>query len=203
MDGRSPGRHGCDGLTVMPYLMDTGDRVDHLVNATIHLINTEGIQSFTIRRLAAVARLSPSAITSHLESKWRMTDLFTKRIADRLDHAIRVNARRRGVFAFVPDDELLPLVRAWLAMCELARGDDGLAVGVESMQRMLADQMHLACRLGPDDDVLLDTVHALIVGIWTARCARSGPMSSEQADAVLRCACTALAVPVDLGMPVH
>jgi AcrR family transcriptional regulator len=181
----------------MPYLMNTGDRVDHLVNATIHLINTDGIESFTIRRLAAVARVSTSAITSHLDSKWRMTDLFTKRIADRLHREIRTNARLSGVRAFVPDDELLPLVRTWLAMCELARADDGLSEGVAYVQQDFLNLLHLACRLGPDDEVVLDAVHALVVGIWTARCARSNPMSSEHAAAVLHHACTAMGVPME------
>ena len=178
----------------MPYLMDTGDRVDHLVNATIHLINTEGIESFTIRRLAAVARLNPSTITSHLDNKWRMTDLFTKRVAERLHRAIGSNVRLAGVLAFVPDDELLPLVRTWLAMCELARADDGHSSGVASKQREFADLLHWACRFGPDDEIVLDAMHALVVGIWTARCARIEPMTSERATAVLRHACTGLGV---------
>lgn len=182
----------------MPYLLDTGDRVDHLVNATIHLINTEGIQAFTIRKLAAVARLSTSAITSHLENKWRMTDLFTKRIALRLHRAIKDKAWREGVLAFVPDDDLLPLVRAWLGMCELARADDGLGDGLAYAQEAFVDLLQQTCRLnddaGVDDELVLQTLHALVVGIWTARCARSEAMTREQAADVLRHACASLGV---------
>jgi AcrR family transcriptional regulator len=185
----------------MPHLLDTGDRVDHLVNATIYLINAEGVQAFTIRRLAAVARVSTSAITSHLENKWRMTDLFTKRIALRLHDAIKDKAWMEGVLAFVPDDDLLPLVRTWLAMCELARSDDGLGDGVAYAQEALLDLLHQTCRLGQadvgsDEDVVLQTLHSLVVGIWTARCARGGAMAREQAADVLQHACASLGVSI-------
>jgi AcrR family transcriptional regulator len=44
-----------------------------VVDATIHLVATQGTAGFTIRKIAAVARLSPSSVTSHLENKARMT----------------------------------------------------------------------------------------------------------------------------------
>jgi AcrR family transcriptional regulator len=181
----------------MPQLMDHGDRVDELVRATIHLINTEGIGSFTLRKIAAVARVSPSSVTAHLENKRRLTDLVMKGIAVRLDRELSYGVRRQGVIAFVPGDTVLPLVRAWLAMCELARGDDELAIAVayrENEQRYL---VQWGCRLAPGDIVTLVTMHALIGGLWTAMCARSDPMTPEQAEAALRHACAVFGVPVD------
>ena len=105
-----------------------------------------------------------------------------------------------GVLAFVPDDELLPLFRTWLAMCELARADDGLGDGVAYAQEALQDLLHQTCRLAQadvasDDELVLLTLHSLVVGIWTARCARSGAMTREQAADVLQHACAALGVP--------
>ena len=64
--------------------MDTGGRVDELTDAAVYLINTEGIGSLTIRKIAVVAHVSPSSVISHLENKQRVIDLVTKRIADHI-----------------------------------------------------------------------------------------------------------------------
>lgn len=180
----------------MPYLMDTGSRVDELTDAAVYLINTEGIGALTIRKIAAVAHLSPSSVTSHLETKQRVIDLATKRIAHRLDHQLDLRVRYDGVLALVPDDDTLELVRAWLAMCELARGDEALAESVAYLEQGQRYLVQSACRLAPDDNVTLDAMLALVVGVWSAMCARVDPMSSAQANAVLRHACTALGVEI-------
>jgi AcrR family transcriptional regulator len=186
----------------MPELMDHGYRVDELVRATIHLMNTEGIESFTIRKLAAVARVSPSSVISHLENKARVTDLVTKLVSRQLEDELTSGVRRRGVLAFVPDDTaapedpVLPLVRTWLAMCELARGNDDLAACVAYLEDQQRYLFEWGCRLGPEDAVTVDAVRALVTGLWTAMCARSEPMSAARATAALRRACEALGVPV-------
>ena len=94
----------------MPHLFDNDDRVDDLTNAAIHLLDTEGITAFTLRRLAAVARVSPSSVASHLDNKARMTDLITKRISDRMVRALRDAIRRNGALGLLPEDELLPVI---------------------------------------------------------------------------------------------
>ena len=180
----------------MPYLMDTGGRVDELTDAAVYLINTEGIGSLTIRKIAAVARLSPSSVTSHLDNKRRLTDLVAKRIAERLDHQLGLRVRYDGALGLIPDDETLELVRAWLAMCELARGDDALADSVACLEQGQRDLVQWASRLAPDDQVTLDAMRAVVIGVWTAMCARIEPMSSTRADVVLRHACTALGVEI-------
>jgi len=182
----------------MPYLMDTGIRVDELTDAAIYLINTEGIGSLTIRKIAAVAHLSPSSVTSHLESKRRLIDLATKVIAGRLGQRLGSRVRYDGPLGLVPDDDALPLVRAWLAMCELARGDDALAGSVAYVEQSQRDLVAWACRLAPDDEVTLDAMQALVVGVWTAMCARVDAMSSARAVAVLRHTCAALEVVSEL-----
>ena len=68
----------------MPYLMNTRERVDLLTDAAIHLIDTEGAGALTLRKLAALMRLSPSTLTSHLINRHRMIDLVTKNVASRL-----------------------------------------------------------------------------------------------------------------------
>ncbi|GAA4728929.1 hypothetical protein GCM10023350_10140 [Nocardioides endophyticus] len=178
----------------MPYLMDTGGRVDELTDAVVYLINTEGIGSLTIRKIAAVAHVSPSSIISHLENKRRVTDLVMKCIAGRLDRRLATRVRYDGVLALVPDEGALGLVRAWLAMCELARGDEELAVSVAYLEQGQRGLVQWACRLAPDDEVTVDAVQALVVGVWTAMCARIEPMSSARAVVVLRHACAALGV---------
>jgi AcrR family transcriptional regulator len=178
----------------MPHQMDTGHRLDELTDAAVYLVTSEGIGALTIRKVAAVARLSPSSVTSHLENKQRMIDLVTKRIADRLDHQLGSRVRRNGALGLIPDDEALPLVRTWLAMCELARGDDALAESVSYLEQGQRDLVQWACRLAPRDELTLDAVQALVVGVWTAMCARTEPMPSARAVVVLRHVCTALGV---------
>jgi AcrR family transcriptional regulator len=178
----------------MPYLMDTDGRVDELTDAVVYLINTEGIGSLTIRRIAAVARVSPSSVISHLENKRRVTDLVMKCIAARLDGRLATRVRYDGVLALVPDETALELVRAWLGMCELARGDDALAASVAYVERSQRDLVQWACRLAPDDSLTLDTMQSLVIGVWTAMCARIDAMPAARAVAVLRLACAALDV---------
>ncbi|MEP9365350.1 hypothetical protein ABLE68_20455 [Nocardioides sp. CN2-186] len=182
----------------MPRLFDHDHRVDDLTSAAIHLLDTEGITAFTLRRIATVARVSPSSVAAQLDNKERMTRLITHRISARLLDEIRYSIREHGPARLVPDDELLPLVRSWLAMCELARGDDALAPVVAHVQeeehRWLIQS---ACRLAHDDRVGMDVLHSLVTGLWMARCARTDPMSYEDALNALLHACRALGVPVD------
>jgi AcrR family transcriptional regulator len=174
--------------------MDTGARVDELTDAAVYLINTEGIAALTIRKIATVARLSPSSVISHLDNKSRLTDLVAKRIAERLDRQLGARVRHVGVLALVPDEGALELVRAWLAMCELARGDDALAVSVAHVEQSQRDLVQWACRLTPDDDLTLDAMQAFVIGVWTAMCARIEPMSAARALTVLRRTCAALGI---------
>jgi len=180
----------------MPYLMDARDRVDELTDAAVYLINTEGIGSLTIRKIAAVAHLSPSSVISHLENKQRVTDLVTKRIADRLDQQLGSRVRYDGPLGLVPDDEAQELVRAWLAMCELARGDAALAESVAYLEQGQRDLVQWACRLAPGDNVTLDAMQALVIGVWTAMCARIEPMTQARAVVVLRHTCAALGIEI-------
>lgn len=175
----------------MPYLMNQGDRVDDLVNAAIHLIRTEGIGAFTIRKLASVVRVSPSSLVSHLEHKKRITTLVTHRMGDRLERELWMRVRRGGTAGLVPDDDdLLAVVRTWLAMTELGRADDDLAAAVAVREEALAEVVRDGFRLEHDDVVTSQTLYALMVGLWTAMCARRAPMPPEVARTILRHLCT-------------
>ena len=85
--GARAGDPWCGGR--MPYVINTGRRVDELVSAAVYLIDTEGIGALSLRRLAAAARLSPSTLLNHLDSKERIVDLVTKRVGDGLVWTVR------------------------------------------------------------------------------------------------------------------
>lgn len=181
----------------MPYLMNTSDRVDALVEVAIVLVESEGVEALTLRKLASRLGLSPSTLTSHLTNKHRMIDLIAKRIGSAIVRSVEAESVRRGLDAAVPDDDLVPAVRAWLALSELARADDDMDAGVA---RIRADLRHLLGWIGrvpPGDEVTRDALAALTAGIWEARCSRTEPMTARQARAVLRHVCAALGVRVE------
>jgi AcrR family transcriptional regulator len=178
----------------MPYLMDTRDRVEVLTDAAIHLIETDGVTALTVRKLAGVMRLSPSTLTSHLTDKHRMIDLVTKTVGSRLVRSLELGAIRHGILGFVPEDEDLRLVRAWLAMSELARADDQLGGGIAHIERELRDALASVARVPASDTLTLDALAAVVTGLWTARCDRVEPSSAGRARAILRHACAALEV---------
>jgi AcrR family transcriptional regulator len=178
----------------MPSLMNSADRVDHLVSAVVHLIETDGVEAVTIRRIAGVMRLSPSTLTSHLTDKRRMIDLVIKGVETRLTRSIRARSLRYAVCALIPDDEDLPLVRAWLALTELARADDELSEVVASGDDELRDLVGRLARVRAADDPTLDALRAVVIGLWVARCAGADPMPTDRAIGVLRHACAALGI---------
>jgi AcrR family transcriptional regulator len=178
----------------MPHLMNTRERVDLLTDAAIHLVETDGVTALTVRRLARAMRLSPSTLTSHLTDKHRMMDLVTKEVGDRLVRSVESGALRHGIAGFVPDDEQLSVVRAWLAMCELARAHDGLAGGVADTTDELQRALARVARVHPGDQLTLDTLTAIVTGLWAGRCDRLEPIPAASARAVLRHACGAMEV---------
>jgi AcrR family transcriptional regulator len=178
----------------MPHLLDTHDRVEMLTDAAIHLIETDGVTALTVRRLAGVMRLSPSTLTAHLTDKHRMIDLVTKTVGSRLVRSIEFGGLREGISGFVPEDEQLRLVRAWLAMSELARADDQLGSGAAGIEQDLRDALAAVARLRVRDTLTLDALVAVVNGLWRARCDRIEPIAATRARAVLRHACAALEV---------
>jgi len=181
------------GLDV-PHLMNTRDRVELLTDAAIHLIETDGVTALTVRKLAGVMRLSPSTLTSHLTDKHRMIDLVTKTVGGRLVRSLELGALHHGIFGFVPEDEDLRLVRAWLAMSELARADDQLGGGVAHIEQELRDALASDARVASSDTLTLDALTAIVRGLWTARCDRVEPIPAARARAILGHACAALEV---------
>ena len=176
--------------------MVTSDRVDALTDAALHLIETEGLEALTLRRLAAVMRLSPSTLTSHLTSKHRMIDLITKRTGQRLLTSIEVRLSRVGLAAFVPDEDQLTLVRGWLALSELARTDEETGLAVVDLESELRHTLGWAGAVPARDELTRIALHGLTTGLWRAMCAPAEALSEHQARDVLRHACAALGVTV-------
>jgi AcrR family transcriptional regulator len=178
----------------VPYLMNTSSRVDDLVEAAIHLVDTEGVEALTLRKLAGAARVSPSTLLAHLGTKHRMIDLVTKRVGDGLVESVVRRSIRIHLEAAVPDDELLPVVRAWLALSELARADDDRHAAVARIEADLRHALGRIARLPAADEAERDALAALTLGLWSARCSRTAPMSEHRARAVLHRVCDALGI---------
>ena len=178
----------------MPSLRNNRERVDALVDAAVHLVETHGVEALTLRRLASTLRLSPSTLVFHLDNKQRVLDLITKFVGADVVQSVERESIGCGLDAAVPDDEQVRTVRAWLALSELARGDADRDAAVTRVQAELRHVLGWLAQLPPDDDLGRDVLLAVTSGLWVARCSRTDPMSVDAARAVLRHACEALGV---------
>jgi hypothetical protein len=115
-------------------------------------------------------------------------------VGDRLVRSMEIGVIRHGIAGFMPDDEQLSVVRAWLALCELARADDELAGGVADTTMELQRALAGVGRVHPGDTLTLDTLTAIVTGLWVGRCDRVEPIPAASARAVLRHACAAMGV---------
>lgn len=185
----------------MPYLMDNQARTAELVDATLHLAATQGAQAVTLRKIAGVARLSPSSVVSQLTNRHRLVDLMTKLIGLRVVEAVDHGGRRHGLAALIPDEERLPLVRAWLVMVELTRHDEAQSEGVLGVERELRDVVGLLVRAAAPDELAVDRqahddrvelVVSLAVGLWWAMAAGTSPMPVDRARALFALHCESL-----------
>jgi AcrR family transcriptional regulator len=183
----------------MPYTANPADRVDDLALAAVRLISAEGVAALTVRRLAADGRVSPSALINHFENKQRILRLVTQRIGDRLVRATRDSVRRRGSAGVLPDQDTLPWVRAWLALGEIGRSDTAIGQVVVGWEEEIQYEVAEAFHLSSDDVVTGQTLHALVIGLWTQMCAEPTPMPADHADTILRHLCSRIGVTFAAG----
>lgn len=179
----------------MPRLIDPRRRVDEITIAVVHLLETEGAGALSLRRIAGVLNLSPSSLLSHLGSTHRILDLTTKRLGDALVQEVEGSLRWRGMESVVPGDDLLPEVRAWLILGELARADADREAGVDLIRQDLCAVLGRATGLPPHDG-RRDAIAALVHGLWVARCSRTAPMPERRAHEIVHQVCAALGVAV-------
>ena len=180
----------------MPALIDTGSRAGTLAAAVNELLVTEGIPGLTLRKIAAVSRVSTGSILHHLGDKNRLLSLAAGLTARGLQHDVEYRRWSEGVLAFLPaDDDSVLNCRAWLAWVELARSDDAVEPPVtrarETQRGLLAASIDH--RLARDD---LDLTYALIEGLCTAICEPTRPMPPVRARELLARHLRRLGVPV-------
>ncbi|WP_395695165.1 hypothetical protein [Nocardioides sp.] len=181
----------------MPYLMDRSERVDRVAAAAVHVIETEGLGALSVRRIAGVLNLNPSTLLAHLTDKTRIVGLVISRVGDQLVSSLRGAAVRRGAPALVLDSETLRLARAWLALVEMARADDGLGAIVAAREVDLGRAIGAVAGLSAHDALTRDVVVCAVSGLWAARTARCDPMPAERAEEVLRHLLRALGLPTE------
>jgi AcrR family transcriptional regulator len=169
----------------MPQLIETTTRAGALAAAVNELLITEGIPGLTLRKVAAVSRVSTGSIIHHLGDKGRLLSLSAALTARALEQDIGRRRWVEGVGAFLPqeDDQLLT-TRAWLAWVELARSDPAVEPPItrarQSLRGLLAATVDH--RLERDD---LDLTVAVIEGLCAAMCEPDRPMSRRRARELL------------------
>lgn len=177
----------------------SSDRVDDLAQAAVHLLDADDIRSVTVRKLAAVVRLSPSALIAHFDTKERIVTLIAHRVGAWLVWSIETGVETRGSDGVLPDVDTVRLVRAWLGLAEMARAGGVLGLAFRTAEERLQDQVCDAFDLDGADVVTGQTIYALVIGLWTGMCARSEPMPYEHARTILRHLCARIGVPLRVG----
>jgi AcrR family transcriptional regulator len=183
----------------MPALIDTTSRAGTLVAAVNELLITDGIPGLSLRRIAAVSRVSTGSIIHHLGGKPRLLSLGAGLTARALQAEFQRLRPAYGVLAFLPrDDDGVLTTRAWLAWLELGRSDPAVEPPVtwarQEERALLAETMDF--RLARDD---LDLLHAVIDGLRGAICAPTRPMPPARACELLSQFLTRAGVPVTPG----
>jgi AcrR family transcriptional regulator len=169
----------------MPSLLHTPSRTDTIVAGVSRLIASGGLAAVTTRAIATETGISTASLAHHLTNRERLMSVVGYRtgrahLADAL-----MRRRREGSLAFLPlTDEQIVATRVWLAWCELARSEPGVAIGVADIE---ADERALLnCGfdepLGEDD---LETAMALVRGLRAAVCAGKDPMPVGRARELL------------------
>jgi AcrR family transcriptional regulator len=180
----------------VPQLIDTSDRVGTLVVAMNELTATEGIPGLTLRKIAAVSRVSTGSIIHHLGGKARLLSLGAGLTGRALHTSISDARWSVGALGFLPggEDELL-LTRAWLGWAELGRSDPVVEVQVTQARReeraLLAEILDY--RLEREE---LDLLTALIAGLREALCQPTRPLPPARARTLLARQLDRLGVPV-------
>jgi len=171
--------------STVPQLIDTSNRVGTLVVAMNEVIATEGIPGLTLRKIAAVSRVSTGSIIHHLGGKSRLLSLGAG-LTGRALHASISDARWSvGALGFLPggEDEVL-VTRAWLAWTELGRNDPVVEIPVTQARReeraLLAEILDY--RLEREE---LDLLTAVIEGLREAVCRPTRPMPPARARDLL------------------
>jgi AcrR family transcriptional regulator len=169
----------------MPSLLHTPSRTDTIVAGVARLIAGGGLAAVTTRAIAAETGISTASLAHHLTNRERLMSVVGYRTGRaHLSEAI-LRRTKEGPLAFLPQtEEQVVATRVWLAWCELARSEPGVALGVADIE---ADERALFNRgldepLGEDD---LDTAMALVRGLRAAVCAGGDPMPVERARELL------------------
>ncbi len=109
--------------------------------------------------------------------------------------SIRSHVDQVGSDGVLPDQEMLPIVRAWIGLGELARSNEVLGEVYAYCGEDVRHAILSAFALDGDDVVTGQTLEALVIGLWTSMCARCKPMPLEHAQLILRHLCIRIGVP--------
>jgi AcrR family transcriptional regulator len=173
------------GDGAVPQLMDTRTRAGTLAAAVNELLVTDGIPGLSLRRIAAVSRVSTGSMIHHLGGKDRLLSLSAALTARALRDDVERRLWNEGVLAFLPhDDDDVLNTRAWLAWVELGRSDPDVEPPVtrarEQERSLLAETVdHCLAR----DE--LDLAYAVIEGLRARVCAPTRPMRPARARELL------------------
>ncbi len=179
----------------MPRLTHPVSAVEALLRASYRILLDRGIESLTLRGLAADAGMGPPSVVQRFDNRHRLVHLLAQLAGGAWLAELAERIRGEGVLAFLPGSEdSLEHTRVWLSWCELARSCSvkGTVANVWAEERDLlaqavADDPAPVCLRGSDPGEVdaLDRLLALIHGLREATCASDAPMPVERARRLL------------------
>lgn len=166
------------------------DQPEIVTDAAFELIAEGGTAALTMRALARHTRMSPAWLSDRFTNRARMLAIITRVFGVRWTWWIQARLRPLGLGALLPnDDESVVATRVWLALVELGRVDDGVALRVADVRREERAIVTVLLGRAPDVDQVDATV-ALVEGLRAMTADPLRPLSPARAGAILRAGCS-------------
>ena len=178
----------------MPRILHTETRADAIVDAVSHLIVTRGVDTLSLRSIAAATGLSPSTLLHQLTNRTRLLRVCASRFVRRHMAELGYRVQFESAHGFLPrTPEEIRDMRVWLGWRELGRSDDGIAYAMADFreQERLLLGMTIRRRPGSPSRQLeeheLDAAMAVVEGLREVMCARGEhALPPERATAALQ-----------------
>jgi len=106
----------------MPRILHTETRADAIVDAVSHLIVTRGVDTLSLRSIAAATGLSPSTLLHQLTNRTRLLRVCASRFVRRHMAELGYRVQLESAHGFLPrTPEEIRDMRVWLGWRELGR----------------------------------------------------------------------------------
>lgn len=152
---------------------------DILTDAAVHILREHGLRGLSIRAVADWMRITPAAVSHHVNRDQLMV-LVSGRFGARWLGWILQRTFTDGVLALLPPDEdEIYGVRVWLALAELGRNHLEVGEQLRDVRREERDILHRVTQ-GRLDSAAADTTLALVDGLRALLCPPAACLAGDR-----------------------